>query len=94
MFSSLCATAIHSTLPRIRRRALGKRLTRAWPVHTDGTLYVVGTAECTDFPVTGGGFQPARGRSDEAFVLKLTLDDAPPQEPASEVYLSFVQNGR
>lgn len=68
---------------------------RGMALHADGTLYVVGTAESTGFPVTEGGFQPVRGQSDEAFVLKLTLDDAPPpQEPATQVYLPLVQNGR
>lgn len=43
-----------------------------------GNLYVVGSAESTGFPTSGGGFQPNRGVGGEGFVMKFGTGNVPP----------------
>jgi hypothetical protein len=44
---------------------------------TDGSIYVVGTTDSVDFPVTQGAFQNALGGGTDAFLIKIGPNSAP-----------------
>lgn len=61
-------------------------------VDGNGSVVVVGRTESVAFPVTDGGFQTNRAGGEEAFVLKLSLTDAPfPPPQGQKVVLPFVR---
>lgn len=55
-----------------------------------GALYVVGSTDSGAFPTIDGGFQPNRGQSGEAFVMKLYTGQTPPPNFPNKVYLPAV----